>query len=74
MNYDVNVLNPIARTDYDQYFNKIVKVVVNGEPRPIAGRLIKISDRFLTLEHRSGRATSIREADIITVAELPEAA
>jgi hypothetical protein len=73
MNYDVPIFNVTGNsTNYDRYFKKIVRVIVPGEERPITGRLIEISDRFLTLEHLNGRCTLVKAADVSTMAELPE--
>lgn len=76
MEYKVPIYKPIYSEDgqYGRYFKKIVIVIVPGEERPITGRLIEISDRFLTLEHLNGRCTFVKAADVSTMAELPERA
>ena len=73
MNYDVPIFKDSGNTQYDRYLKKIVRIVVDGESQSMAGRLIEISERFLTLQHRNGLTTTVRAADIITLAELPEA-
>jgi len=47
--------------------------VIIPDARPITGRMISISKRYLTLEHRDGRITKIRRDDVSIISQVAEA-
>lgn len=67
--YEVKKLT--SNDPFEQYFQKVVRVLVIGDRQGIVGKLTSVSDRFLTLEHLDGRTTLIKPRAVATITELP---
>jgi hypothetical protein len=75
MNYsDVSEYKPLGSNPYEPYFEKIARVQVRGDKKSITGKVVAISERFLTLEHLDGRKTLIRTDDISVISAIPKKA
>lgn len=70
---DVNTFKSIGDDPWEPYFGKLARAQVRDDKKSIAGRVVAVSDRFITLQHLDGRRTLIRTDDIMTLAMLPEA-
>ena len=65
--------NELTNTDqFTQYLGNLVLVAIEGSSRMIAGRLINLSDGFLTLEKRDGRRALIRRKSIVAVEPMKD--
>jgi len=57
--------------EFAELLETIVSVVVVGYGRTVAGKLVELSDAFVTLEHRDGRRSKIRRRDISLISPIP---
>jgi hypothetical protein len=57
--------------EFAEHLETIVTVVVVGYGRTVAGKLVELSDAFITLEHRDGRRSKIRRRDISLLSPVP---
>lgn len=74
MNYPTAEFKTLTTKDeFAEYKGLIVSIVVTGYGRTIAGEVIELSEKFITLEHRDGRRTRIRRRDISLISPIPEA-
>jgi len=65
--------NPSHKEDeFAEHLGTIITVVVVGYGRTLAGKLVELSDAFITLEHRDGRRSKIRRRDISLISPVPE--
>jgi len=73
MNYStIEYKNISSKEDeFAELLETIVSVVVVGYGRTVAGKLVELSDAFITLEHRDGRRTKIRRRDISLISPIP---
>jgi hypothetical protein len=53
--------------NWDPFMGKIVRVDTEKHKLPLFGRLVGISDQFLTLERRDGRLTMIKRKTILAI-------
>jgi hypothetical protein len=53
--------------NWDPFMGKIVRVDTEKHNLPLFGRLVGISDQFLTLERRDGRITMIKRKTILAI-------
>ena len=58
-----------AEDEIADFVGSQVVIVVTGG-KPIAGRFVSLSEKFVTLEHRDGRHTRIRRRDISIVSQI----
>jgi hypothetical protein len=58
--------------EFAEHLGAIVSVVVVGYGRTLAGKLVELSDAFVTLEHRDGRRSKIRRRDISLISPIPQ--
>jgi hypothetical protein len=63
--------SPPEMDEFEEHFGTIVSILVKGHNRTVAGRLVELSDSFLTLEHRDGRRSKIRRRDISLISPVP---
>jgi hypothetical protein len=61
----------LKEDEFAEILGAIVSIVIAGYGRTIAGKLIELSDQFVTLEHRDGRRTKIRRRDISLISPIP---
>ena len=64
----------LATDEFAEHVGQTITVIpING--RPITGRFVSMSDRYITLEHRDGRHTKIRRQDVSILSQVraPEA-
>jgi hypothetical protein len=73
MNYTTIEYKNISSTEdeFDELLETIVSIVVVGYGRSIAGKLVELSDAFITLEHRDERRSKIRRRDISLISPIP---
>ena len=73
MNYPTIEYKNISSTEdeFDELLETIVSIVVVGYGRSIAGKLVELSDAFITLEHRDGRRSKVRRRDISLISPIP---
>jgi hypothetical protein len=73
MNYPtIEYKNISSREDeFAELLETIVSVVVVGYGRTVAGKLVELSDAFITLEHRDGRRSKVRRRDISLISPIP---
>jgi hypothetical protein len=73
MNYPtIEYKNISSKEDeFAELLETIVSVVVVGYGRTVAGKLVELSDAFITLEHRDGRRSKIRRRDISLISPIP---
>jgi hypothetical protein len=73
MNYPtIEYKNISSKEDeFAELLETIVSVVVVGYGRTVAGKLVELSDAFVTLEHRDGRRSKIRRRDISLISPIP---
>lgn len=73
MNYPtIEYKNISSREDeFAELLETIVSVVVVGYGRTVAGKLVELSDAFITLEHRDRRRSKIRRRDISLISPIP---
>ena len=73
MNYStIEYKNISSKEDeFAELLETIVSVVVVGYGRTVAGKLVELSDAFITLEHSDGRRTKIRRRDISLISPIP---
>ena len=64
---DTPTYKPIAYNPFEQYYKHVSRVFVKGDNRAITGEVIKISDKYLTLEHLDGRTTLVKIEDISSI-------
>ena len=57
--------------EFAELLETIVSVVVVGYGRTVAGKLVELSDAFITLEHRDGRRSKVRRRDISLISPIP---
>ena len=57
--------------EFAELLETIVSVVVVGYGRTVAGKLVELSDTFITLEHRDGRRSKVRRRDISLISPIP---
>jgi len=57
--------------EFEEHFGTIVSIVIEGYGRSIAGKLVELSDSFITLEHRDGRRSKVRRRDISLISPVP---
>lgn len=68
MNYPTSEYKSSSKKDeFEEHFGTVVSILVKGYSRTVAGKLVELSDSFLTLEHRDGRRSKIRRRDISLV-------
>jgi len=71
---NVEVFKPVgvnsSATPVKRFLNKLLRVQPHYDPRALTGVAIDIDAEFLTLEHKDGRVTMVRIADIATISEL----
>ncbi len=73
MNYSVSEYKNISKEEeFSDLLGLIVSIVVAGYGKTITGRLVSLSDSFLTLEHRDGRQSKVRRRDISYIAPIPK--
>ena len=53
----------------NQYMNRVTTVFVNFRPKPVNGRIKKITDEFITLERVSGDISIILQSTILAIYE-----
>lgn len=73
MNYStIEYKNISSKEDeFAELLETIVSVVVVGYGRTVAGKLVELSDAFITLEHRDGRRSKVRRRDISLISPIP---
>jgi len=73
MNYPtIEYKNISSKEDeFAELLETIVSVVVVGYGRTVAGKLVELSDTFITLEHRDGRRSKVRRRDISLISPIP---
>ena len=73
MNYPtIEYKNISSKEDeFAELLETIVSVVVVGYGRTVAGKLVELSDAFITLEHRDGRRSKVRRRDISLISPIP---
>ena len=73
MNYPtIEYKNISSKEDeFAERLETIVSVVVVGYGRTVAGKLVELSDAFITLEHRDGRRSKIMRRDISLISPIP---
>lgn len=70
MDYVVSEFKPLGSNPYEPYFEKVVRVLVRGDVKSITGKVIAVSDRFLTLQHLDKRTTLINVDDLSYITAL----
>ena len=58
--------------EFAEHLGTIITVVVVGYGRTLAGKLVELSDAFITLEHLDGRRSKVRRRDISLISPVPE--
>ena len=53
------------------FLGQITKVYTQGHVKPLFGRLVEISNRFLTFERRDGRRVLVMRSAILTIEQAP---
>jgi hypothetical protein len=73
MNYMSNQFkhSSLCEDELVSYFGKIVTIQVSGYSRTIAGEVVGLSEKYLTLRHRDGRETRIKRRDVSFISEIP---
>jgi hypothetical protein len=73
MNYTTIEYKNISSTEdeFAELLETIVSVVIVGYGRTVAGKLVELSDAFITLEHRDERRSKIRRRDISLISPIP---
>lgn len=75
MDYVVSTFKSMGENPCEPYYEKIARVQVRGDVKSITGKVISISDRYITLEHLDKRTTLIRIEDISVISAVsPKAA
>ncbi len=59
------------KDEFEEHLGIIVSVVIEGYSRTVAGKLVELSESFVTLEHRDGRRSKIRRRDIALISPVP---
>ncbi len=60
-----------SKDEFAEHLGTIVSIVIEGYGRTIAGKLVELSDAFITLEHRDGRRSKVRRRDISLISPIP---
>ncbi len=72
MNYSVSEYKNISKEEeFSDLLGTIVSIVIAGYGKTVVGRLVSLSDSFLTLEHKDGRQSKVRRRDISYIAPIP---
>ena len=73
MNYTTVEYKSISskEDEFAEHFGTIVSVVVVGYGRTVAGKIVELSDAFITLEHLDGRRSNVRRRDISLISPIP---
>jgi hypothetical protein len=64
---DTPTYKPIAYNPFEQYYKQVSRVFVKGDNRAITGEVIRISEKYLTLEHLDRRTTLVKIEDISSI-------
>jgi hypothetical protein len=73
MNYITSEFKSLSfkEDEFAEHLGTIVTIVVVGYGRTVAGKLVELSDSYITLEHRDGRRSKVRRRDISLISPVP---
>lgn len=73
MNYPTSEFKSVSskKDEFEEHLGAIVSIVIEGYGRTVAGKLVELSDSFITLEHRDGRRSKVRRRDISLISPVP---
>jgi hypothetical protein len=57
--------------EFGPYQGQIVKAYTQGHEKPLFGRIVEISDKFLTFDRRDGRKVLVSRDSVITIEPAP---
>jgi hypothetical protein len=74
MHYPTSEYKTISskQDEFAEHLGTIVSIVIEGYGRSIAGKLVELSDSYITLEHRDGRRSKVRRRDVSLISPVPE--
>jgi hypothetical protein len=61
------MLNINLNNEFDHLIGQIMRIDTEYHKLPIFGKLISVTDQFLTIERKDGRSTIIRRKAILAV-------
>jgi hypothetical protein len=61
------MLNINLKNEFDHLLDQIIRIDTEYHKLPIFGKLISVTDQFLTIERKDGRSTIIRRKAILAV-------
>jgi RNase P/RNase MRP subunit p29 len=61
------MLNINLNNEFDHLIGQIIRIDTEYHKLPIFGKLISVTDQFLTIERKDGRSTVIRRKAILAV-------
>jgi RNase P/RNase MRP subunit p29 len=61
------MLNINLNNEFDRLIGQIIRIDTEYHKLPIFGKLISVTDQFLTIERKDGRSTVIRRKAILAV-------